>query len=113
GGLLMAAGYAAAGNNAPDQDVVDSLFPQVPAGTVPATSEFYFNPDGSVFVRSGGLGYNGPLHSTVIDGNGFTGMKFQPSGDLAQAFLEGQISSPLERISSFGRATFDPSDNLS
>lgn len=113
GGFLNAPGYSAA-QNPPDQAVVDSIFADyygVAPGTVSNTSEFYFNPDGTPFLLEG-LGYNGPLGQVEVDGRGYHGVKVQPNGSLAQAALNTNIQSPLERRSAFGRAQYDIGDNL-
>lgn len=115
GGFLQTPGYRA-NVNPPSQDVVDQIFARYGAepGQVPRTSEFYFNPDGTAFLLAqGGLGYNGPLGKMEVDGQGYTGVKVRPDGNLEQNFMEGNISSPLERRSAFGSATYDMTDNLS
>lgn len=100
------------GGNAPSQAAVDSLFPQVPPGTVGVTSEFRFNEDGSIFVgQNGGLGYNGPLN--CLSGCGpFTGIKKLANGDLDQVTTTGYISTPMERHSLFLRGNYDLTDNV-
>jgi iron complex outermembrane recepter protein len=99
------------GVNTPSQDVVNSLFPNVPAGTVGNTSEFRFNEDGSVFVTQGGLGYKGPLN--CLDGCGsFTMIKRLNNGNLDQMSTVGLLQAPMERFSTFLKGRYDIADNL-
>ncbi len=120
GGFLQTPGYRA-NRNSPSQEAVDALFrsydPNYVDGTVPRNSEFYFNPDGSIFLLGGrgvpgGYNYKGPLHKTEIDGMGYSGVRFEPNGQLQQVYMERNLSSPLERRSAFGRATLDMSDDI-
>ena len=120
GGFLQTPGYRA-NTNPPSQAAVDALFagydPNYVPGSIPNNSEFYVNPDGSLFLLGGrgvpgGYNYNGPLGKMELDGQGYTGVKFAPDGTLQQNFMEGNISSPLERRSAFGRAVYDMTDNL-
>ncbi|WP_428099901.1 TonB-dependent receptor plug domain-containing protein [Candidatus Rariloculus sp.] len=121
GGFLHTPGYRAR-RNPPSQEAVDALFrsydPNYVDGTVPSNSEFYFNPDGSIFMLGGrgvpgGYNYNGPLNKTEIDGMGYTGVRFAPDGTLQQNQFERNISAPMERRSAFGRAVYDMTDSVS
>jgi outer membrane receptor protein involved in Fe transport len=125
GGFLQPAGYSPATTGIlPAQSAVDQIFAAVPGyfpggGPAPAgqfsvnnRTEIYFNPDGSPFVLAGARGYNGPMGSTAT-GDGFSGMRLQPNGNLGQVFYEAQASTPLQRRAAFGRATTDINDNLS
>jgi outer membrane receptor protein involved in Fe transport len=115
GGFLQIPGYRA-NVNPPSQAAVDALFARYGAapGQVPRTSEFYFNPDGTAFLLGqDGLGYNGPLNQMELNGQGYTGVKYAPNGNLQQNFMEGNISSPLERRSAFARAMFEMTPKLS
>lgn len=98
------------GYNPPSQAAVDSLFPQVPPGTVGVNSEFRFNEDGSVFVTQGGLGYNGPLN--CMDCGPFTAIKMLNNGNLDQVNTTGLLRTPLERFSTFMRGRYDIGDSL-
>ncbi|MGD8809683.1 MAG: TonB-dependent receptor plug domain-containing protein, partial [Gammaproteobacteria bacterium] len=121
GGFLQAPGYRA-NFNPPSQAAVDQLFSQYAAeegftynpGDVPRTSEFYVNQDGSLFLLSQqGLNFRGPYGKMDLDGTGYTSIKRRADGNLEQNFTEGNISSPLDRRSLFGRATLDMTDNIS
>lgn len=128
---ILGAGAQQSSGGLPTQAAVDSIFANNPnyvaggvapggglaAGQFIATprSEIYFNPDGSPFLLSRASGYAGPFDSPSSQtptGAGYAGMRLQPNGDLGQVSYEGQISSPLERRSLFGRATYDMNDNL-
>jgi outer membrane receptor protein involved in Fe transport len=111
-GFIQMAGYSP-GTNRPTQAAVDALFAPygVAAGTVSPASEIYFNPDGSPFVLAGALNYRGPFNSADI-GDGFSGVRLQPNGNLGQVFLEGLASIPLERRSVFARGLRDITDNV-
>jgi outer membrane receptor protein involved in Fe transport len=95
----------------PAQSAVDLLFPGVAAGTVKNDAQIFFNNDGSPFVIAKGLGYNGPLNS--LNAGAFTMIKKLANGNLDQIFTDGYVSTPLERHSMFGRATYEITDNLS
>lgn len=120
GGFLQTPGYRA-NRNPPSQEAVDALFrsydPDYVDGSIPRNSEFYFNPDGSIFLLGGrgvpgGYNYQGPLGKTELDGTGYTGVRFEPNGQLQQVYMERNIQSPLQRRSAFGRATFDMNDSI-
>jgi outer membrane receptor protein involved in Fe transport len=114
------------------QSAVDSVFASnpnyFPGGVAPGgglapgqfiatpRSEIYFSPNGTPFLLGRAANYNGPFDSPssrTAAGAGYAGMRLQPNGDLGQVSYEGQASSPLERRSLFGRATYDMNDNLS
>ncbi|HEX7000051.1 MAG TPA: TonB-dependent receptor [Gammaproteobacteria bacterium] len=118
GGFLNATGFSPGlvggyGIARPTQAAVDALFAPygVPAGTVPNSTEIYFQPDGRPFTLSG-VNYTGPIMSYDTNGDGFSGVRVQPNGSLAQVSVEGFAATPLERRSVFGRATFEMNDNL-
>ena len=125
GGFLQSPGYRAGANvdarfptvalNPPSQAAVDAMFakydPNYVPGQVSNRAEIFWNPDGTPFLQNGYL-YKGPQLKTEIDGQGYTGIKVRPDGNLEQVFFEGMLSSPLERRAAFGRATYDISDNL-
>ncbi|MEO8306615.1 MAG: TonB-dependent receptor [Pseudomonadota bacterium] len=115
GGFIVPRGYntGQTANNRPTQAAVDALFPTVAPGTVSNSQVIYFNNDGTPFTADhGGLGYKGPLNS--LDAGAFTMIrKLTGSGNLDQIFTDGFLSSPLERHSIFGKATYDITDNVS
>lgn len=79
------------------------------ATTVPASSEFRFNSDGTVFV-SQGIGYNGPLGALDAGRNTMT-VRLN-SGTLDQRSTSGVISSPSDRRSVFVRGRYDITDSV-
>jgi outer membrane receptor protein involved in Fe transport len=125
GGFLQSPGYRAGANvdarfptvalNPPSQAAVDAMFlkydPTYRPGQVSNRAEIFWNPDGTPFLQNGYL-YKGPLLKTQVDGQGFTGVKLRPDGNLEQVFMEGMLSTPLDRRAAFGRATYDVNDNL-
>ncbi len=118
GGFMHAPGISFAGPaNRPTQAAVDEIFAVhgFAPGTVDVTriNEIYFNPDGTPFILTGGLGYKGPLGQIEMDGQGYVGIHKGRNGNLATQFTGGMASTPQERRSLFGRATYDVTDNLS
>jgi iron complex outermembrane receptor protein len=125
GGFLQAPGYRAGANvdarfpsvrlNPPSQAAVDAMFAQYDPNYVPGQvsnrAEIFFHDDGTPFLQNGYL-FKGPLLKTEVDGQGYTGIKRRPDGNLEQTFMEGMLSSPLDRRAAFGRATYAINDNL-
>ena len=91
----------------PSQAVVNSLFPERPAGyNVSRTTSFYFNPDNSVFKTDlRGLGWNGSLTNNPA-------YKINPSGVLTLNNLDLRYSSPMERYSLFGKANYKLNESI-
>jgi iron complex outermembrane recepter protein len=101
------------GVNPPSQAAVDAIFARygVPAGVVGRTSEFRFNEDGTAFVTQQGYGYNGPLN--CLEGCGsFTGIKRLTNGNLDQFGVDGLLSAPMDRFSTFLKGNYDIGDRL-
>jgi outer membrane receptor protein involved in Fe transport len=100
--------------NRPSQAAVDALFAPygIAPGTVGVASEIYFQPDGRPFTLAGGRNYTGPIMSYDTNGDGFAGVRRNPTGSLAQVNVDSFVATPLERRSVFGRARFDMNDNL-
>jgi outer membrane receptor protein involved in Fe transport len=126
GGFLNAGGYSpglvgagpltpAAALNRPTQAAVDALFAPygIAAGRVPNTSEIYFQTDGRPFTLANGVNYTGPMMRLDTTGDGFSGVRRQPNGSLAQVGVDQFASTPAERRSVFGRASVEINDNLS
>lgn len=90
-------------NNAPSQAAFESVF-GVPAGT-PGVLNNYYVGDGDIFQAQGALGYDGPL--------GLERKILSTNGDLVENNTNLYLSSPLDRYSAFGHATYDVSDNVS
>jgi outer membrane receptor protein involved in Fe transport len=120
GGFLSATGYSpaivagSAGANRPTQAAVNALFAPygIAPNTVSPTSEIYFQPDGRPFTLNKGVNYTGPIMNMEHDGDGFTGVRYLPNGNLAQVNVDGFLDTPLERRSIFGRATVELNDHL-
>jgi iron complex outermembrane recepter protein len=94
---------ASAGGH-PSQAAVNSLFPEIPAGSdVNRTTSFYVNPDGTLFKDVNALGYTGEY------GQKF---KLQPNGVLGQNNLNALLSIPLTRYSLFGRGHYALTDRV-
>lgn len=107
GGLTTISRFDTAFPFLPSQAAVN----QVMAGLAPANSinpdtDFHFNADGSAFITQGGLGYNGPLAPQTLQ------YKKASNGNLTGNFIEGLVSSPLERYSVFARSTYELADHM-
>lgn len=94
-----------AGNN-PSQAVVDSIFDQVPAGTVGTTSNFYFNPDGTLYreASDGAYRYNGPTSDVYGSALRFVSGY---EGTLEENNTYALLQSPLKRYSLFSKANME------
>jgi outer membrane receptor protein involved in Fe transport len=133
--FVQPAGYSPVfGGGLPTQAAVDAIFAGVPGyfpcdgipfnsctpgpgqWKHPNTGEVYFNADGTPFIVAGARnyhsGFDSPSNMTAA-GDGFSGMRQLPNGNLAQNGYTHIASTPLERRSAFGRAVVDMSDNLS
>jgi iron complex outermembrane receptor protein len=104
--------------NRPSQAVIDSLFPQLPAGTVNVATPgltFYANKNNTLYARSA-TGQTWGFDDTQLDlpdtGDGRYGLIRNANGTLQQIFMDGALSSPLTRRSAFGKAHVDIDDNL-
>jgi iron complex outermembrane recepter protein len=125
GGFLFAPGFSfGAGAPRPSQAAVDAMFAaahptyvpgsvNVVAGTPGAINEIYFNPDGTPFTLQGCRFYNGPLNTMTLDGQGYSGQRINRNGNCNTQFTGGFASTPQQKQSIFGRATYDLADNLS
>lgn len=117
GGFMNMPSYGAGesailgGANRPSQAVINSLFPQAPAGAVGNSSEFRFNQDGSIFVTQQGYGYNGPYN--CLDCGNFSMIKKLTNGDLLQNLTTSFISFPMERHSIFMSGEYEIMDGIS
>jgi outer membrane receptor protein involved in Fe transport len=111
GGFIVAPAFAPAAGNQPSQAALNSLFLQAAPGTVTPSTQINFNADGTPFVTTGGLGYDGPLDS-LAPGR-YSAIKMLTSGSLDQAYTQGYVSVPLERHSFFSRGTFNITDEVS
>ena len=80
----------------PTQAALNSVFSQYPAGSASRLAQFYFNSDNTIFQGSPALGYTGNDPTIKLNSN----------GNLSQNQETGLISSPLERYSAFGRASY-------
>jgi iron complex outermembrane recepter protein len=92
---------------APSQAAVDQVMAGLaPPGSISPGTDFYFNADGTAFIAEGGLGYNGLLAPQTLQ------YKRLSNGNLSGNFIEGLVSSPLERYSLFARASYELTDNM-
>lgn len=115
--LPSMAAYNIDPNNRPTQAAIDALFPQFPAGTVNVNAAtppvIFFNPDGSAWTRNAtrALGFDDSLLGRSDIGDGYYGLIRQ--GDrIEQIFMDGALSTPLERRSAFAKGHVDINDNL-
>ncbi len=112
---------------APSQAAVDSIFSDLPPGSVPANAglgEYYFNTDGTIFTGAAGLfGAPGPLGSShfkgAVDGKNYAYYNVldpYQGNAVEQAIKTNQtnyyVLSPLNRWSTFGQAHYDINENL-
>ncbi len=126
----------AGGVGSPSQAAVDSIFPELPPGSVSPGSAFYINPtsDGTGTIFTGGLIFLSAPHTpgtpAGLFGNNATGgykyngptvhpdypdqlwRKQRPNGEWVEMQQANYISTPLERYSMFGSADFDLNDNI-
>jgi iron complex outermembrane receptor protein len=96
--------------NQPSQQALDDVFNELPAGSAARNAQIYFNPDNTVFQSSpNAIGYSGPLDQ------GIKLLNPNPMGQqvLSEVETQGLISSPMERYSAFGRATYAITDHIS
>ena len=114
----VAATYWSCGQACPSQAAIDAVFGDVAApGTVNPAADTLINPDGTVFKNAvpnptlpqftarGAISYTGPLAPTRKI------MTFQ-NNVVGETNQDGYSSSPLERVSLFGRALYDLTDNV-
>ena len=106
GGTPDSTGYSASVFSHPTQAAVDSVFSDLPPGSVSPTQVFYLNPDGTVFTQNGpgASHYTGPLDgvNTKVDQN----------GSIQHNFTNGYLSSPLARYSFYGKAEYNVTDDI-
>lgn len=101
------------GGNVPDQAVVDGIFDELPAGTIPPNGQWWFNDDGTVYqgaANFGGVnGNNAGLYrykgEYIVDG--LVKRKIDQQGDLEENQLLSLLSVPLERYSMFSNARYE------
>jgi outer membrane receptor protein involved in Fe transport len=100
--------------NLPSQAAVDALFPSLPPGTISPQRQFFFNADGTPFVRQAyngaDVGFNTDLNRP-FNGDGHFGW-IEKDGVVQQQYMDGPLSTPLKRRSAFGKAHVDLNDNL-
>jgi iron complex outermembrane receptor protein len=99
----------------PSQAAVDSIFPQFAPGTIPRNSTFFFDPvTGAPYIRTatGSPGFNEQWLGRPDTGDGYYGLIKQGNGFIAQQYMDGALSSPLQRRSAFGKAHVDLTGNL-
>lgn len=103
--------YDTVGANLPSQSTINGIFNQAAAGAVPATTRFYFNPDGTAmtgffqsFAPAGTYRFTGDL----------TGTKWKKTTDglLNQNFQDAYLVLPLKRENFFTNADYKINDWL-
>jgi outer membrane receptor protein involved in Fe transport len=113
GAFAVPPNYIGGFGSLPSQSAVAQVLgiPLVDGATsVPSSSEFRFNTDGTVFVTQNGIGYNGPFGALDAGRNSMI-VKLN-NGSLDQRSITGVISSPSERRSIFVRGRYDINDGL-
>ncbi len=99
--------------NLPSLAAINALFSTATPGSIPATSTFTLNPDGTIFVGNdpdGFYRYNGPFD--LYNKRALPATTAATAGTLSQNSPVSRISSPLKRYSAFGAAHFDLTDNV-
>jgi iron complex outermembrane recepter protein len=105
-------GYQITAANRPSQAAIDALFgPGVL--DVMTNPVIFFNPDGSAWTRNAqrAIGFDDSMLNRPDVGDGYYGM-IRQGNRVEQIYMDGALSSPLERRSAFGKAHVDISDNL-
>ncbi|HEY8520115.1 MAG TPA: TonB-dependent receptor [Gammaproteobacteria bacterium] len=105
--------------NRPSQADLDAYFlqyyPNYVPGTVDVTTNpvIYFNPDGTPWTRNnlGSFGFDDSMLNRPDVGDGYYGL-IRQGNRVEQIYMDGALSSPLERRSAFGKARVDINDNL-
>jgi outer membrane receptor protein involved in Fe transport len=104
-------GYDSVGGNLPSQATINGIFNQAPAGSVPNSTRFYFNPNGTAvtgffqsFAPAGAYRFTEDL----------TGTKWKKTrdGNLNQNFQDAFNVLPLERRNFFTNAEYEINDWL-
>jgi len=92
--------------NTPSQAAANAAIIGEPAGyAVPRSTVFLFNEDGSLYkYERQGIGFTGDRNSDAY--------KVSPSNQLIQNNLDLRYSSPMERYSLFGKASFKVNDAI-
>jgi iron complex outermembrane recepter protein len=100
-------------DNAPSQAAVDAMFPQYAPGTINPVQPFFFNLDGTPFVRQNNeaLGFDWSQLDRPYLGDGFYGL-IRRGDNVQQVYNDGPMSTPLVRRSAFGKARVDINDNM-
>jgi outer membrane receptor protein involved in Fe transport len=124
-GVFIGAAFHPEVGNFPSQAVVDSLFPNRPAGTrVPnGGADFYFNTDGTVFGGANGLATQGAVASVnykgVVNGTSVAYQtvldafnSFTPQRALKSNALNYYVTSPLSRWSFYEAGHYKINDWL-
>src|SRR5690606_39254524 len=102
--------------NPPSQAAIDQVFFEahgVAPGTVNPNQPIYFNLDGTPFVRQNGqaIGFDFSQLGRPFIGDGFYGL-LRRGDDIQQIYIDGPLSTPLDRRSAFGKAHVDINDYM-
>jgi len=91
------------------QAAYDSVFSEVPPGTVRAGLNVYVNADGTLYIPNGVPGFGSVSYTGPVDGQY---IKIAEDGDVVRNDQFGLLSSPLERYSAFGRAEYEITEGI-
>lgn len=102
-------GYDTVGTNLPDQATIDAIFNQAAPGSVPNSTRFYFNPDGTAFT--GFFQSFAPAGAYRFQGD-LTGTKWKLTRDglLNQNFQDAYLVLPLKRRNFYTTADYEVND---
>jgi iron complex outermembrane receptor protein len=115
--LPAMAAYNIDPHNRPTQEAIDALFPQFPPATVDVSAAvppvIYFNPDGSAWTRNNqrAIGFDDSLLGRPDIGDGYYGL-IRQGERIEQIFMDGPLSTPLERRSAFAKGHVDITERL-
>jgi outer membrane receptor protein involved in Fe transport len=98
---INTAKYQPSATNFPNPASVAGVFGR---GGVSGTTPFFFNPDGSLYKDTNAIGFDGELNNGIY--------RLRNNGVLVENYLDGNISSPLNRYSIFGKADYKVTDRV-
>jgi iron complex outermembrane recepter protein len=105
--------YAPSFFNPPAQSTVNGIFSAAAPGTVTNTGAFFANKDGTLYT--GGNTFGGGVAAGAYRYNGVLDNQFRKilaNGTIGENQQANLISIPLQRWSTFGRAHFDMTENV-
>ncbi len=96
---INTAKYQPSATNFPNPAAVAALYGRP---GISGTSPFFFNPDGSLYKDTNAVGFDGTLNDGTY--------RLRNNGVLVENYRDGNISSPLNRYSIFGKADYKIND---